>query len=289
MVLLCANVDGSMEDNANYWVAGAPGTYSLQATVDDKSAIPETNENNNSKTVTLRVYPKQAENLALNKTVTVTSVESQSYSGNYAVDGSYNTRWSSQFSDPQSITIDLGTVQQFNQIRITWEAAYAKEYTIQTSSDASSWKTIVDQQNGFGNIEKWDVNENARYIRLTGTKRGTQYGYSIYEFEVYNQTTTKVESKEENLPTDFYLSQNYPNPFNPETTIEYSVPKTTNVELKVYDILGQEVATLVNEVKQPGKYIAKFSMANSKFASGIYFYRMSTAGFTLVKKMMLLK
>lgn len=133
------------------------------------------------------------------------------------------------------------------------------------------------------------MNESARYIRLVGTKRGTQYGYSIYEFEVYNQSTTKVEPNEESLPANFYLSNNYPNPFNPETTIEYSVPKTSLVELKVYDVLGREVATLVNEVKQPGKYITKFSMNNSRYASGIYFYRMSTAGFTLVKKMMLLK
>ena len=289
MALLCANVNGSSDSNLNYWVAGKPGTYTLQAAVDDKSAISETNESNNSKTVTLKVFPKQAENLALKKTVTVSSVESQSYIGDYAVDGNYGTRWSSKFTDPQTITVDLGSVQQFNQIRITWEAAYGKEYTIQTSADAVNWKTVVDQKNGAGNIEKWDVNENARYIRLTGTKRGTQYGYSMYEFEVYNQTATKVESRDESLPADFYLSNNYPNPFNPETTIEYSVPKTSIIELKVYDILGQEVATLVNEVKQPGKYTTKFSMGNSRYASGIYFYRMSTAGFTLVKKMMLLK
>jgi len=92
---------------------------------------------------------------------------------------------------------------------------------------------------------------------------------------------------------NFSLANNYPNPFNPETTIEYTIPKATNVEIKVYDVLGREVTTLVNEFKQAGKYSAKFNISNSErsrgMSSGVYFYRMSTEGFTLVKKMMLLK
>lgn len=289
MDLLCANVGPVDGNSTNYWIAGKPGTYTLEATIDGRSAITEINELNNSKTVSLNVYAKPAVNLALKKSATSSSQESTTYTAGNAVDGNYSTRWSSQFSDPQTLTIDLGSLTQFNQIRITWEAAYGKEYVIETSDDASVWKKIVEQKNGAGNIEKWDVNASGRYVRLTGTKRGTQYGYSIYEFEIYNQISTSTDNDKENLPIEFSLSNNYPNPFNPETMIEYLIPKTAIVELKVYDVLGKEVATLVNEVQNAGKHSARFSINNYGLASGIYFYRISTEGLTLVKKMMLVK
>lgn len=289
MALVCGNVGETTDNLVNYWIAEKPGTYTIEAIVDDKSAITEMVESNNSKTTTLKVYNQPAVNLALKKKVTYSSAESLDYIGENAVDGNNSSRWSSQFSDPQTYMIDLGAQQEFNQIRITWEAAYGKEYIIETSNDASIWKKVVDQKNGGGNIEKWNVKENARYIRLTGTKRATVYGYSIYEFEVYNQTASSVEKEEESLPFNYSLGNNYPNPFNPETVIEYTIPKSSNVELKVYDILGKEIATLVNEFKQAGKYSAKFLIREKNISSGVYFYRMNTEGFTLVKKMMLIK
>jgi hypothetical protein len=89
------------------------------------------------------------------------------------------------------------------------------------------------------------------------------------------------------LPEQFSLGQNYPNPFNPATTISYSVPKESRVMLKVFDMLGREVATLVNEVKQPGEYRLTFDA--SRFASGAYVYRLSSPNQTIVRKMMLMK
>lgn len=89
------------------------------------------------------------------------------------------------------------------------------------------------------------------------------------------------------LPTSFSLSQNYPNPFNPTTTIRYSIAKPTNVSLKIYNILGQEVATLVNSHQATGSYIATFDAA--RFASGVYFYRLNAGSFNQVRKMLLLK
>ena len=89
------------------------------------------------------------------------------------------------------------------------------------------------------------------------------------------------------LPEQFSLEQNYPNPFNPATTISYSVPKESRVTLKVFDMLGREVATLVNEVKQPGEYRLTFEA--SRFASGAYVYRLSSPNQTIVRKMMLMK
>ncbi|TVM01077.1 MAG: hypothetical protein CV087_11390 [Candidatus Brocadia sp. WS118] len=89
------------------------------------------------------------------------------------------------------------------------------------------------------------------------------------------------------LPNEFSLSQNYPNPFNPATKIKYSIPKSGLVTLKIYDILGKEVTTLINEVKNAGTYEAVFNGTN--LSSGVYFYKLETTGFVDTKKMFLLK
>ncbi|MBZ0182160.1 MAG: Ig-like domain-containing protein [Melioribacteraceae bacterium] len=89
------------------------------------------------------------------------------------------------------------------------------------------------------------------------------------------------------LPIKFELNQNYPNPFNPTTSIEYSVPSNEYVSLKVYDILGNEIAQLVNEQKSAGSYSVNFNAAN--LASGVYFYKITAGSFTQIRKMMFLK
>ena len=121
-------------------------------------------------------------------------------------------------------------------------------------------------------------------------------GYDIWA-NVYNfgNLVTGVNNKKINTPISFELSQNYPNPFNPSTSIKYSVPSLERghvpslqqVELKVYDILGREVATLVNQRQNPGQYQVIFNAGN--LASGTYFYRLRTGDFVQVKKMLLLK
>ncbi|MFZ2323509.1 MAG: T9SS type A sorting domain-containing protein [Ignavibacteriaceae bacterium] len=97
------------------------------------------------------------------------------------------------------------------------------------------------------------------------------------------------------LPTEYRLEQNYPNPFNPTTKIRYSIPNVEthrdaslrNVMLRIYDILGNEVTTLVNEQKEPGYYEVDFSASN--FASGVYIYRLQAGNYISTKKMMVLK
>lgn len=93
--------------------------------------------------------------------------------------------------------------------------------------------------------------------------------------------------KEELAPNTFSLEQNYPNPFNPSTEFKYTIGTAGIVSIKVYDILGREVATVVNEMKQPGTYTASWNATG--FASGVYFYKMQAGSFTDIKKMMLLK
>jgi 5'-nucleotidase len=106
---------------------------------------------------------------------------------------------------------------------------------------------------------------------------------------MHNRIILTKEDDEETLstPVEFALEQNYPNPFNPATTINYSIPEAGNVEMKVYDILGNEVANLVNKAKAPGNYSAMFDA--SSLASGIYIYTLRANNFVQTKKMILIK
>jgi plastocyanin len=100
------------------------------------------------------------------------------------------------------------------------------------------------------------------------------------------QTATDVQDKGISI-YKFDLKQNYPNPFNPTTTIHYIIPERSFVELRVYDVIGNEVKTLVNEEKPAGSYEVKFSA--SQLSSGIYFYKLITGAFVETKKMILLR
>ncbi len=89
------------------------------------------------------------------------------------------------------------------------------------------------------------------------------------------------------LPQKFQLQQNYPNPFNPSTEINFTIPKAGNVTLKVYNALGQEVATIVNGFKEAQTYNVKFDASN--LSTGVYFYTLKTGDQSITKKMLLLK
>jgi len=125
-------------------------------------------------------------NLALNKPVSVTSTENGGTLASYATDGSAATRWASAYSDASSITVDLGAVTTINRVVLNWEVAYGKSYEIQVSVDGATWNTVYAQNAGVGGIESLSFNAaQARYVRMFGKTRGTQYGYSLWEFEVY--------------------------------------------------------------------------------------------------------
>ncbi len=98
---------------------------------------------------------------------------------------------------------------------------------------------------------------------------------------------SNVNKKEKILPTAFELKQNYPNPFNPNSIIEYSIPFLTSVQIKIYDVLGKEIAVLVDEEKSRGNYSVKFECSN--LTSGIYFYQLSSKNFVQTKKMIIMK
>ncbi len=129
-------------------------------------------------------------NLALHQPTTASSIQGPSWPASNATDGNLSTRWSSAFSDPQWLQVDLGSTQPICQVVIHWETAYAKAFQIQTSSDNSTWTTIYSTTTGTGGTQTLNVSGSGRYIRMYGTVRATQYGYSIYEFQVYAATGT---------------------------------------------------------------------------------------------------
>ena len=129
-------------------------------------------------------------NLALGQPTTASSIQGPSWPASNATDGNLATRWSSGFSDPQWLEVDLGSTQSVCQVAIHWETAYAKAFQIQTSNDNATWTTIYSTTTGTGGTQTLNLSGSGRYIRMYGTVRATQYGYSIYEFQVYAAAST---------------------------------------------------------------------------------------------------
>ncbi|MEV4625338.1 discoidin domain-containing protein [Micromonospora sp. NPDC049523] len=124
-------------------------------------------------------------NLALNGAVTASSVERSGWAAPYAVDGDPTTRWSSGFSDPQWLRVDLGARWQVSEIRLTWENAHATAYRVELSTDGTTWKSVYSTSNGRGGNVVVEVAQlPARFVRVYGTKRSTDYGYSLLELDV---------------------------------------------------------------------------------------------------------
>lgn len=146
--------------------------------------------------------------------------------------------------------------------------------------------------NNFSVIDTVQSNDTS-YVD-SSVSEGHHYYYKIKSFthncesEYSNEVSVILTNVEETeLPTEYSLSQNYPNPFNPETRISYQVPSECKITLKIFDILGREIITLVNEEKPAGKYSVDFNASN--LASGIYYYRIQAGGYTDIKKCLLLK
>ena len=128
-------------------------------------------------------------NLAKGRTTTASSYQPTGTNGPqlpaYATDGDYGTRWASEWVDTAWLQVDLGSVQSFNHVQLAWEAAYATGYAIQTSNDGTTWTTIYATTSGNGGFDDLGIAGSGRYVRMNGTARATGYGYSLWEFGVY--------------------------------------------------------------------------------------------------------
>ncbi|MER8047792.1 chitosanase [Streptomyces sp. NPDC094032] len=141
-----------------------------------------------------------AGNLAQGRPVTTSSTESSTLGGAKAVDGSGSTRWASaEGVDNQWIRVDLGSSTAVKRVVLKWEAAYAKAYRVELSDDGSTWRQVYTTSTGDGGTDDLAVNGTGRYLRVFGTRRGTTYGYSLWEVEAYGSGTTPPPSSGTNL------------------------------------------------------------------------------------------
>ena len=187
------------------------------------------------------------------------------------------------------VSLNWQTATEVNNYGFEVQREY-QESSIENQDKDQSWETI-----GF--IEGHGNSNSLKDYSYTDTElqNGTmQYRLKQIDTDGGFEYSEIVEVIID-IPAEFKLSQNYPNPFNPTTIIAYSIPfvetlraTSPHVTLKIYNILGEEVATLVNEVKEPGRYEVKFD-ASSKFASGTYIYRIVSGSFVDTKKLLLLK
>ncbi len=235
------------------------------------------------------------QDISVDPDVQIMGVDADPLSGwvnQYAADSSVNFWYNSTF--------ELGFTNFIDAIVPTAGATTIFTAEVDTSTDGSSgvetWVSGVRNQ-GTGWYTSFLTYDYAATDFLSDTSLaigddpGYAWGITVVSqaIEFFNWTDIGVSVERENnlLPGEYSLDQNYPNPFNPSTTIKFSVPQQSNVVLKVYDILGSEVANLVNESLDAGNYTINFDA--SKFASGMYIYTLTTGSFTTSKKMMLMK
>ena len=128
--------------------------------------------------------------LSQGRPATASSTENVGTPASAAVDGNAGTRWSSAFSDPQWLQVDLGSTATISQVVLQWENAYATAFQIQTSTDATTWTAIYTTTTGTGGTQTLPVTGTGRYVRVYGTARATQYGYSLWEFQVFGTIGT---------------------------------------------------------------------------------------------------
>ncbi|SEG79548.1 Beta-1,3-glucanase [Actinacidiphila yanglinensis] len=126
--------------------------------------------------------------LSQGKPATASSTENAGTPASAAVDGNTGTRWSSAAADPQWLQVDLGSNQTISQVTLNWETAYAKSFKIQTSTNGADWTDVYSTTTGTGGNQTLSVNGSGRYVRMYGSVRATQYGYSLWEFQVYGGT-----------------------------------------------------------------------------------------------------
>jgi hypothetical protein len=186
---------------------------------------------------------------------------------------------------------NFSAVNKANEIYLSWTTAtevnnYGFEIertVIRNQSSVISWNKLgFVEGSGTTNLPK-------QYSFMDNNLSVGKYSYRLKQIDrdgkfEYSQAIEVIIA---NAPKEFALSQNYPNPFNPMTEIRYQIPEVSHVTLKVYDAIGREVVTMVNEVKEAGSYSAQFD--GTKLSSGIYFARLQSGGKVQLKKMMLVK
>jgi len=277
------------------------GSADTAGVYDFRVIVTDADENTATQEFSLIVLSAEDANLANGSTHIS---DSQNYDPDNPVEGFWDSNTSGEpinspgTGDHNSIWVefDLGSIFTLNLVRLfgdaegTWVSRnfYVK---VKINPGDEYETTIVENRSCFGN--RWyeqTVSVDARFIRLTVNGDQDLNRTQAREFEVYGTFKESVDALENislHTPAKFELQQNYPNPFNPTTAIGYRLSAVNDVELSVYSLLGQKVATLVSKRQNAGHHQVEWDA--SEFSSGVYYYRIETGEFRAVKKMILLR
>ena len=213
----------------------------------------------------------------LNKIIT----EKYNSSGNqiWSVESNLGYYLASMCVDKKGNTFLAGAGQNIN---------YYDYYIIEYDKNGNQiWSTLYNDPADSGSIPSKILTDNSDNVYITGESFGIGTGYDFLTLKY--SLITKTSNFASSIPDKFSLEQNYPNPFNPTTIIRYSLIENGLVKLKLYDVLGNEIATLINEQQITGKYDYQLSTINYQLSSGIYYYKLEAGSFSEVRKMILLK
>jgi hypothetical protein len=202
----------------------------------------------------------------------------------------YNINWWDlddilvQYSVPVELTSFAANVIN-NEGELNWS----------TATETNNQGFDVERMNASGTYEKigfvagfGTTTEPKSYSFIDSKLESGNYTYRLKQVDFDGSYTYSDEvNVDVEVPLEYALEQNYPNPFNPSTTIKYSIPEDGFVKLAIYNMLGEEVATVVNNVQKAGRYEINFNASN--LSSGVYVYRIETVNFTASKKLMLMK
>ena len=251
--------------------------------------------------VTVEVLDPDDVNRARERPASSSSIETccgEPLPADLAFDGDPNTRWSSEWQagladedpDDEWIQVDLGVAHDIHRIVLHWEAAFGSSYNLYVSNDEANWTTVHEERSGDGGTDEIQFAEPpaGRYVRMHGLERGTEWGYSLWEFEVYGHESVGTAVLDAGLPPAGYaLAQNFPNPFRSGTVIAYSLEDAVETRLDVFDVTGRRVATLVDAVQSPGRHMVLFD--SQDLASGLYVYRLHAGPFVQARQMVLMR
>jgi hypothetical protein len=201
-----------------------------------------TQDGNRTATSSITVTSTPSTNIARNKPAVASSLEDATFPASLAVDGNGATRWASLESDAQWIYVDLSANYNVNRVKIVWEAAYGRDYQVQIASSTSGPWTNMRTVTGNTTLtnDHTGLSGTGRYVRINCTLRGTPWGYSIFELEVYGTSASRLATSIEPDQTEALTL--YPNPV--ETTLKVS---TKNRSIKIYNQLGKEETFTVSE------------------------------------------
>lgn len=240
------------------WTNVIAGTYALTA-----RAYDNLNAAASSTVTNITVNTPAGSNLALNKPARASSRKDNNVNrdAKLAVDGQIGTRWESDWSDPQWIYVDLLQTYNLNRLKITWETALGKDYLIQVSNDSTNWtapavKTVTGNT---AKINDWAIAATGRYVRIYGTVRNTQYGYSIFELEVYG-TASSLRTSADNHSA----GKVFPNPTLEVVNIEGLDENLQDVRVTITDAYGNKL------LDQPSATTLIAPIPVKSYAPGMY-------------------